>query len=70
MDNSEYKSEYSHQKVKVNQVYNTIRTGHVNIKLITNINTYTFFCITKCELLLLLLLLLIGKNINNELATF
>jgi hypothetical protein len=42
MNNSEKKSEYSHQKVKVNQTYNTIRTEHVNIKLITNINTYTF----------------------------
>jgi len=55
MDNSEKKSEYSHRKVKVNHAYNTIRTGHVNIKLITNFNTYTFFCITKCELLLLLI---------------
>ena len=40
MDKSEQKSEYSHWKVKVNQAYNKIRTGHVNIKLITNFNTY------------------------------
>ena len=47
MDKSEQKSEYSHWIVKVNQAYNKIRTGHVNIKLITNFNTY----ITKCKLL-------------------
>jgi hypothetical protein len=47
MDKSEQKSEYSHWKVKVNQAYNEIRTGHVNIELITNFNTY----ITKCKLL-------------------
>jgi hypothetical protein len=47
MDKSEQKSEYSHWKVKVNQAYNKIRTGHVNIELITNFNTY----ITKCKLL-------------------
>ena len=34
MDKSELKSEYSHWKVKVNQPYNKIRTGYVNIKLI------------------------------------
>ena len=39
MDKSEQKSEYSHWKVKVNQPYNKIRTGNVNIKLITNFNT-------------------------------
>ena len=42
MDKSEQKSEYSHWKVKVNQAYNKIRTGHVNIKLITKINTYIY----------------------------
>jgi hypothetical protein len=47
MTKSEQKSEYSHWKVKVNQAYDKIRTGHVNIKLITNFNTY----ITKCKLL-------------------
>jgi hypothetical protein len=36
-----------------------IITGHVNIKLITNLNTY----ITKCELSLV-----ICQNINNELV--
>ena len=40
MEKSEQISEYSHWKVKVNQAYNKIRTGHVNIKLITNFNTY------------------------------
>ena len=44
---SEQKSEYSHWNIKVNQACNKIRTGHVNIKLITKINTY----ITKCKLL-------------------
>ena len=41
----EYKSENSLWNSKVNQVGNKIRTGHVNIKLITKINTY----ITKCN---------------------
>ena len=40
MDKSEQKSEYSHLKIKVNQTYDKIRTGCVNIKLITNFNTY------------------------------
>ena len=35
----------SYYEVKVNQAYNKIRTGHVNIKLITNFNTY----IAKCK---------------------
>ena len=52
MDKSEQKSKYSHWKVKVNQAYNKIRTGHVNIKLITKINTY----ITKYKLLSSLLI--------------
>ena len=49
MDKSEQKSEYSHWKVKVNQAYNTIRTGHVSIKLLNNFNTYMY--ITKFKLL-------------------
>jgi hypothetical protein len=52
MTNGQKWVEIRHWKVKVNQAYNKIRTGHVNIKLITNFNTY----ITKCKLLQSLLI--------------
>jgi hypothetical protein len=41
----------SYYEVKVNQAYNKIRIVHVNIKLVSNFNTY----ITKCTLLSLLI---------------